>query len=263
MSSLHEIRTAKSFASGCYRLWIKWLSFSRPKGEKRLDALKTYHRDLCRLAGLPTIGISGDVTIGADEGAFDKSDWTLDVSQKILNDDDVKCKDFVELCKSAYHETRHAEQIYRVAQGLALGRLEFPGELKAQTALEISTRLGLDQAAARHAVNNMNTYLQFQATPAMAHCERCGRGRPDWNRWDWTVDEWLDYSFRSGRTALMLAGQNAPPGQGVLNQLLYIGAKDEEDARAVEPLLEQEITRKISHYPAVRNKSRTDRTFGS
>lgn len=263
MSSLHEIQTAKSFASGCYRLWMKWLSFETPKGSKRMDALKEYHRDLCRLAGLPAVKVTGDATIGPDEGAFDKSGWTLEVSQRILDDDDVKCEDFVEFCKSAYHETRHAEQIYRVAQGLALGRLEFPGNQQVSTAVEIQTNLDLDAAAAQHAVTHTNTYLQFQATPALSHCETLGGGKPNWNRWDWTVDEWLDYSFRSGRTFLMTEGQNAPAGQGILNQRLYVGAKDEVDARAVEPLLEQELTRKIPRYSALKSQPRTHPSFGA
>jgi hypothetical protein len=263
MSSLHETVTARSFASGCYVLWINWLSYPNPKDSERLDALKGYHQDLCRMAGFPPVTIIADATIGADEGAFDAKDWTLEISQTILDNDDVKCEDFVEFCKSAYHETRHAEQIYRVAQALALGRLEFPGNQLVQTALQIHTHLRLRGATAQHAANNSNTYLQFRLTSVPNHCEMCGGGEPTWNRWDWTVDEWLDYSYRSGRAGLMEEGQNAPAGQGVLNQRLYVGARDEVDARSVEPLLESELTRKIPRYAYLKDQARTDPLFGS
>ncbi|HUI57096.1 MAG TPA: hypothetical protein VLY04_19105 [Bryobacteraceae bacterium] len=59
-------------------------------------------------------------------GGFNWTDWSLKINDDFTSDDDITFANFMELCRTVYHETRHCEQVYRCAQGLGAFRPTTP-----------------------------------------------------------------------------------------------------------------------------------------
>src|SRR5689334_15332887 len=150
VKSLQETAVVESFARNCHDLWRAWL---KPKNLPGVDMAGA--RVLCRKDALKKIVT--DLTQGVMKGpaiefkpltnswgSFDWALWTLRIKQELLGEDNVTYETFLQVCRTAYHETRHGEQFYRIAQGLALGALAFPEK----TGAELINRVGIEGGVA-------------------------------------------------------------------------------------------------------------------
>lgn len=64
-------------------------------------------------------------------GRFQPAAWQLELNALIRAVPIINYQTFLEICSTVYHEARHAEQHYRIAQGVAGGILQFPGDIDA------------------------------------------------------------------------------------------------------------------------------------
>jgi hypothetical protein len=63
-----------------------------------------------------------------DYGVQYPSLWRIDINRHHAMFDDIELEDFIEWVITPYHESRHAEQTYRVAQGVLCGEITLPGK---------------------------------------------------------------------------------------------------------------------------------------
>lgn len=54
--------------------------------------------------------------------------WEIRINRFHAKHDDIPLEDFIEWVMTPFHETRHAEQTYRIAQGVLAGKLIPPGQ---------------------------------------------------------------------------------------------------------------------------------------
>jgi hypothetical protein len=262
MITLHENAVVAEFTRQCMNIWKQWLRIPNPKPANRKVAFANAHNQLLRDIHFAPIRITFAPI--DSEGAFTWGEWEIEVKESCFDRDGILCKDYVELCKTIYHETRHAEQFYREAQALSLGRLEFPGKT-VQSVLQIKNALGIPLNVAFHATTNRDTYVTFAKTPKLGHCS-LGSG-PGWDNWDPTVDDWLQRTYDKVKGNFAQMGQNAERTnvrgrRNVLDTVFYGGAEDEVDAVAMEKLLQAALSTLMPAYEANRAKARTDPVFG-
>lgn len=63
-----------------------------------------------------------------DYGVHYPSLWRIDINRYHPKHNDIRLEDFIEWVMTPFHETRHAEQTYRIAQGVLAGKLIPPGQ---------------------------------------------------------------------------------------------------------------------------------------
>lgn len=238
MASLHEGAVMSFYANSCGRIRTMWGAWRQPQ---RQQAFAMTHRSLCDRVGLPVAPITFKTS--DDLGSFSWGSWSIVVGNKPFNKDLTK-EEFVDLCSTVYHETRHAEQFYRVAQGLILGRFDFPDKLKSRGSdvVRIANGMGIRTRIVQHAKAHKNTYLAFARSPKMSHCT-VGSG-PGWSHWDPTVSDWLERTYAKSKSSFASAGQDAAVGTAI-DRAWYRGAEDERDAYAVEDALKRHLNASV------------------
>ncbi|TQV71335.1 hypothetical protein FKG94_19670 [Exilibacterium tricleocarpae] len=82
---------------------------------------------------------------------FNHQTWNCTLNSFYFNNGTLTYGAFLKLFSTIYHEIRHAEQFYRIAQGLAGGRLEFPDQ-PADKTLQ-----AMGRGTVRNAIDNFDT----------------------------------------------------------------------------------------------------------
>jgi len=138
--SLQSNNSVTAFSLQCKKLWKDWRKGA--SGSVRItNRQNTIRSGIKMVTGfMPPLNIVF-VDLGGDCGSFGWDNWRLTIDKSYIKKANIKYKDFLELCCTAYHETRHAEQFYRIAQGLACETISFPDKSKAQKIQE-SQHLG-------------------------------------------------------------------------------------------------------------------------
>jgi hypothetical protein len=100
------------------------------------------------------------------QGEFLSENWSIGISQNLLNRPYLSTKDAASLAEMLYHEARHSEQIYRVAELLASS----PPDGEQRTAQQIAQEVGTkNQSVIQRAVETAK-YNSLQAMQfAQAH----------------------------------------------------------------------------------------------
>jgi hypothetical protein len=272
--SLQNDGVRNRFVTACADIWRSWLlDGSAAVREEKLEAA---------IVSMSSFMVAPDVkfaTLGG-WGAFSWTGWKLKVNKKYTGKDDIRYKDFVEVCCTIYHETRHAEQFYRIAQGLAAGKLKFPdassastvqkmaagvGSVKSRIAMfeavgkgtdplqldtgkriaVISERLKLPLAVVRHADINRDGFQTF-----------IDGARPAWFKRSTVLDEvneWMRATYKKTFSELdtWAQGNDGP-------YRIYRDLPEENDAHGIEAWVESGLYQRIGHV--VWFKKRRDQT---
>lgn len=145
--SLHDPDAIKQFGRNCHQVWTSWLLPAVPTEAGKTVRIAT-RRSLIRshiatAAGgiMPPPRVRWELAPGA-VGVFSADDWTLTLSAKYTENDGILFREYVRLCLAIYHELRHAEQFYRMAQGLASGDLHFPDTSQQQVTQAVASVKG-------------------------------------------------------------------------------------------------------------------------
>ncbi|MGH9349421.1 MAG: hypothetical protein ACRD26_19395 [Vicinamibacterales bacterium] len=190
-------------------------------------------------------------------GLFTGDDWTLALSRKYTESDGILFSDFVVLCKAIYHEMRHAEQFYRIAQGLAAGDLRFPDTSPQQVTQAVASVKGattVKQKAASFEATALQTVHSASRTqviqkrlgipmPVVQHAEamqaRFGAfavsERPAWFRKTTVigeVEDWMRSTYKPTLGAISTFAACHRDESPHLNKM-YTDLAEEQDARAL------------------------------
>ena len=276
--SLQFTSIRSGFVTACAGVWRTWLTAAPGAREAQFRAAI---QSMTSFMVTPTVQFANT----GGWGSFNWVQWTLRVNRKYTALTGIRYADFVEVCSTIYHETRHAEQFYRIAQGLAAGTLQFPdsspaGNVQAmqaggssvrariamfesasrgQNPLQadaasrvrvIAQRLDIPENVARHADTHRDYFANYLAS-----------SRPAWFKRATILDEvneWMRATYKKTYSELDTWAQG-PDGP----YRVYRDLPEENDAHGIEDLVQAELFQRIGlDTPANRSKRRNDPVFG-
>ncbi len=279
-ATLQSDSVLESFVDDCAAIWRSWLQDGLP-GSAASRKQRRERRFRATVGRLTTFMVRPSVEFATSGGwgAFNWTRWKLRINQCYTGQDAIRYNDFVELCSTVYHETRHAEQFYRIAQGLAAGNLRLPdaravevtqqlpawGAIKScvvtsrtdaidddpryltatQRAHLIADRMRIPLAVAQHADRQRDGFARYLESATPAWFRRLPLDE---------VNDWLRATYGK-RFSESGAWMQRSPGahRGHRNR------PEENDARSLEELVQAALYRRIGHdTPRNRRKRRTD-----
>jgi major membrane immunogen (membrane-anchored lipoprotein) len=202
-----------------------------------------------------------------------------------INDSAILYKNFLEICCTIYHEIRHAEQIYRIAQGLASGQLRDPdassakelklmqgenlsvqsriamfeaviaGQNPLQTnlvasATEIADRLKIPEHVAKHAISHRDYFTNYLNAP-----------RPRWFKRGTVLDEineWMRASYQGEYKNFDQSVQVKHAGM----EAIYRDLPEENDAYGIEDDVREAILQRIGSRAYLNTPRNNIQVFG-
>ncbi len=153
MTSLSDQYVQTTFVARCRELWKNWGRYSQ---ERRRSKLKTAINATLRTCNLPEV----DLIVG--EPFLVAGSWNIRYPNSYLTDQ-ISVDKFARGVTTLYHEGRHSEQWYRIAQGISAGKFRVPTtSLMPQqaTVANISNNCAIAFTTAQHAYNNRQHYPQ-------------------------------------------------------------------------------------------------------
>jgi hypothetical protein len=141
VSKLDSKSVIDKFTQDIKRVESHWKSL---EPEQRLVELSAVVNRTLHFAGIPDAEVvkSDQLPQGA-RATFDAHRWTITLNQDLINDPDLfeakpngQDSDALELAKTVYHEMRHSEQHYRIAQWL-VSKSVSPQEITHETGMPI------------------------------------------------------------------------------------------------------------------------------
>lgn len=280
VESLQFDSVLTSFVDDCAHIWATWLQDGLPgsaasRKQRRERRFKTAVGRMTVFMVRPSVEF---VTSGV-WGAFNWTRWRLRINQCYTGQDAIRYKDFVELCSTVYHETRHAEQFYRIAQGLAAGNLRLPDAKAVHVTQQLPARGAIQSCVVTSATDAIDDDPRYLTATQRAHliADRLriplsvaqhadrqrdsfagyvGAVRPAWF-WRAALDEvsdWLraTYKKRFSESGTWMQRPHGP-------YRVHRDRPEENDARSLEELVQAALYRRIGHdTPRNRHKRRTD-----
>jgi hypothetical protein len=280
MSSLHLAPCVNQYAQDCANLWTAWLGLS---GNQRQTHFETAIHQATNF--MPEVDVQFGTVSG--HGAFYWSSWDLACNRKYTqghaakHGPNITYYNFVELASTIYHETRHAEQFYRIAQALSADEIEFPvGGKKTpiimqvtphslpkvkkkkfgkkgvvativrqfkSDAKQIADLLNIPRPVAQHAWTNRASYATWEQSARPGYASKIVASASGWNP---IVDEWLGATYRKSRMNFNDAAQSASDDTTTIfgtqssqgvRRHLYATTPEEIDAFGVEDALKDRI----------------------
>lgn len=102
----------KEFAQGFKHLQQAWPKLSSDQRQSRIEELANAQ---LQRGGVPKVKMVKS-TLPTDEGQFNYRTWSLTINKDLLNKNTLSEPQAKELANTVYHESRHAEQFYLIAQ---------------------------------------------------------------------------------------------------------------------------------------------------
>jgi hypothetical protein len=291
MRSLQQQDVVDQFARDCLSLWKNWLKppnqptvdLSGSRVFCRKDSMKNAVRDMTN--GVMTRPAVEFKPLPKSWGGFHWDEWALKLNESFLKADDIKYGEFIEICLTAYHESRHAEQAYRVAQGLAAGVIRFPdksgielvqqggvaGGVGAKIAALQNARkgarqavIGMDPTARAKVIADL---LKIPLTTAQAAEASSAEvkdflalPKPEWFRRATAtleLEDWLRADFKKTLHEMDELAQNHGNNSGFRMKAMYHALPEELDAHSIEEMVSEAIVLQIGH-PTNRREMRTN-----
>ncbi|WP_143735705.1 hypothetical protein [Microbulbifer mangrovi] len=275
--TLHLQATKQTFANSMRDVWKDW---QRPGGSRRVRRRQSIEQAI-RVATpfMPTPAIFHN-NLGPDLcGSFSWGTWRLTLNATYTRNTDLIYKDFVELCATIYHETRHSEQFFRISQGLAGGEIEFPdqsssskinahtkdngmGSVQDRIRMFQDVSQGTDVTATPQMISrwlNVPMNVSNQASQNARNNFRtfCGTARPTWFKRSTIkleVEEWMRECYK---TTLSGVGNFAQSDNSPWD--FYTNQPTERDAHGIEDdvtgLIETAIGVRVAQHGNERRSS--------
>ena len=139
----------KEFTAGFKKLQTAWPKLTSAQRRQQMETL--VNTQLGK-GGVPQVGIVPKV-LANDNGQMDFTKWKLFINKNLLDTNALSEAKAKELANTVYHESRHAEQWYLMAQEKAAELAKMPGqkETPAQQAQAIQTAIGIPAGTAQTA----------------------------------------------------------------------------------------------------------------
>lgn len=137
----------KQFAQGFKTLQQSWPKMTALQRKTQMEHLVNTQ---LQKSGVPHVGILS-TSLATDNGQLDFSGWMLKISKDLVNKNSLSDTQAKELANTIYHESRHAEQWYLIAQQKAKQLASAVGETPVQKAQAIQTAMGIPFSVANQA----------------------------------------------------------------------------------------------------------------
>lgn len=137
----------REFVKGFKHLQKAWPTLTAVQRKQQMEDLVNAQ---LQKGGVPRVGILPS-DLPTDDGQLIFKDWKLAINNKLLNGNHLPEAKAKELANTVYHESRHAEQWYLIAQQKAAELGGATGETPAQKAIAIRNAMGIPLATAAHA----------------------------------------------------------------------------------------------------------------
>jgi hypothetical protein len=262
--SLQFENTITIYAEQCCTLWRNWRTLNQPA---RLSTIK---QAISRcIAFLPKLSIKdyNENDLG-DFGYHMPSDWSVNLNKHHSYVSNIDFDSFIEWATTPYHESRHAEQTYRIAQGMLCGELDLPGkgrarQTQAMTAnrrpreiirahntgkpldVDATTRkqtiknwLGIPMSVITHADSHRSYFQTYCKSAVRPWYEK--RKDPVKN----AVIDWMKMSYDKEMRVIDSKAQ-AKAGKSKGFGRMYGSLPEEKDAFGVEGYLQDKVCRKL------------------
>jgi hypothetical protein len=209
--------------------------------------------------------------VGTNWGSFAPGSWTLTLNSYYLKGVNITYYAFVEYCVTMYHESRHCEQVYRIAQGMASGHLVHPykdafqqnssaenlsfntlsvkdkiaqsGKRKLPDAGNLESWLKIPAGAATHAFQNSNAFPMF-----------LNLTRPAWFKRPsivGEVEDWMDGILKMAKADMIEFAQKqastAMTASDSKMRALYKAVSVENDAYGIEDAVTAQLQIRLGH----------------
>lgn len=257
--SLHNDQTRQNFAVAMKQIWKDW---NKPGGSRRVRRRAEIGQAIAAMtAFMPTPVISHEDLGPNTMGSFSWPSWRLRIGANQTSSNSIRYEDFLELCGTIYHETRHSEQFFRVAQGLAAGTIAFPDQSASQKMNihrqvhglgSVQDRMKMFQQVSNNDAiqvtpkmlsellsipNNVATSAALNAK--MKFTAFCGSARPAWfkrNTIALEVEEWMRECYKA---TLSGVGDWAQSDHASFE--FYANQPTERDAHGIEDNVKERI----------------------
>jgi hypothetical protein len=154
--SLNSPEVINQFAQDFVNLQNKW---SQLNSKQQMAAIIEIVHKAQKSVGVPTGEILPNSEQGID-GAFYPGRWLINVDAKLLNNSKVLSNEVAEqLALTLYHEARHSEQHFRIAQKEAL-KFNDNGKLKNSAQIELET--GIKEVVVKQAIASVQSLTPEQ-----------------------------------------------------------------------------------------------------
>jgi hypothetical protein len=250
------------FGNECCDLWRTWLAST---AAQRLEKLKQAIRSCVQFLPALTINSYLDANPG-DFGFHQPGNWSVNLNSLHSQANYILFDNFIEWATTPYHESRHAEQTFRIAQGVLSGEIELPGKGFSEQMQVLAGRSPRDirQALETHKPLELNRATRVQTLQAwlkvpmpvvdFADTQRsqfgtyCHSQVPAWyqHRADPlknAVIDWMKMSYDTQMRVIDRRAQNARSARGFGR--MYQTLAEEKDAYGCEGYLQDRICREL------------------
>lgn len=152
---LNKPANEREFAEGFKKLQKAWPTLTSAQRRQRIEDLANAQ---LHKGGVPKVSMVPK-KLATDYGQFDFTTWKLVINKDLLNGNSLPEAQAKELANTVYHESRHAEQWYLIAQQKAAEQRGVAGQTPAHQALAIKNAMGIP----------LHTAAQAQKHPLGAH----------------------------------------------------------------------------------------------
>lgn len=115
-SGLAELAAIEDFVGKAKQVEAYWTDLKTPN--KRAKTLLQLVNDTLGAADVPACNSSLE-DLGSNLGVFDLEKWVIILDEKVVSQETLTEQEAADVAETVYHEARHAEQSYRIAQRLA------------------------------------------------------------------------------------------------------------------------------------------------
>jgi hypothetical protein len=158
VSRLDSKPVVDKFMQDIKRVESNWQNL---KPNQRTAELSTVINQTLNFAGLPNAEVAKSSQLPQGTRAtFDAREWAITINQDLINDPDLfeakpngQDSDALELAKTVYHEMRHSEQHYRIAQWL-VSKSVSPQEITNATGMPVGKMQAAEKGLREHPLTN-------------------------------------------------------------------------------------------------------------
>lgn len=240
MSSLDSRVIAEQFVKDIEYLQTRWQKLNPDQREVEIEAA-IYK--LSNSTGLPKFAVEKSKLSPTTYGTFDFQAWKISLNQNLINAPILSNKDTLELAKTIYHEARHGEQSYRIAQ-LFAGQSRTPQQITNETGIP----LDITQEASQVIKAQPLTFVQKAQADAWYQSEygtRSSYREQVFSKLDQAQKTYNQivsaYNSATDNGAIAQLGKKLEQAEGALRSAIskYRALPEEADAFNIEPLVEK------------------------
>jgi len=116
--SLADANNQQQYVNTCWNLFNTWGTLSPPERMNRLlEAVNTIFRSI----QIPAFTASMGRGLGGSNAQLDFQTWSIQMDPGVMGNRNIDSQTLGDLAITMYHESRHGEQWYRVAQAVVAG----------------------------------------------------------------------------------------------------------------------------------------------